>query len=76
VTYPRDPVRCVHFIGFRGDEYWSAAKIWGRPHFIHQRWDLRARRDIGEEDLVVFATGDETSPLSRHNGNDIDERYL
>jgi hypothetical protein len=47
----------VHFVGFRGEEYWSAVKVWGRPDFIHQGWDLRARREIGEGDTIVFAVG-------------------
>lgn len=49
--------RCVHFVGFRGDEYHSAVKVFGKPHFIHRGWDLRAQREIGEDDIVVFATG-------------------
>lgn len=36
----------VHFVGFRGDEYRSAVKVWGEPDFIHLGWDRRARREI------------------------------
>lgn len=53
----------VHFVGFRGDEFWSAVKIWGRPGLIHMGWDRRALRDIGEGDTVVFATGTEHGPF-------------
>ena len=63
----------VHFVGFRGDEYWSAVRIWGRPTFIHRRWDRRAQRDIGPGEIVIFATGDDQQPLARFNGDDIDE---
>lgn len=49
--------RCVHFVGFRGDEYHSAVKVFGKPHFIHRGWDLRAQREIAEGDLIVFACG-------------------
>jgi hypothetical protein len=49
--------RCVHFVGFYGEEYWSAVKAFGPPHFIHRGWDLRARREIADGDLVVFARG-------------------
>ena len=35
----------VHFIAFRGEEYWSAVKVWGRPNFIHRGWDTRALRE-------------------------------
>lgn len=48
---------CIHFVGFRGDEYWSAVKAFGRPDFIHRGWDLRARREIADDDTVIFATG-------------------
>lgn len=65
---------CVHYIGFRGDEFARARRLFGGPVFIHRRWDARARRDIGPDDVVIFAEGDETQPLSRSNGDDIDER--
>lgn len=47
----------IHFIGFRGDEYWSAVKIWGYPHFIHRNWDIRARIEIADGDIAIFAKG-------------------
>lgn len=64
---------CVHFIGFRGEEYWSAVRIWGEPHMIHMGWDLRARREIGEGDLVVFANGHGEAPPRFHNYPDLIE---
>lgn len=64
----------VHFVGFRGDEYWSAVRIWGRPGFIHRRWDTRAWREIADGDVIVFATGDEHQQPSRYNGDDIREK--
>lgn len=65
--------RSVHYVGFRDDRYWNAFRIFGGPRFIHRRWDGRARRDIGEGDLVIFAEGDERQPIAKHNGNDLDE---
>lgn len=50
-------MRIVHFVAFRGEEYHSAVKVFGEPHFIHPGWDLRAQREIGEEDVIVFARG-------------------
>jgi len=47
----------LHFVGFRGDEYLSARRIWGRPDFFHLGWDLRAQREIAPGDVVVFARG-------------------
>lgn len=49
--------RIVHFIGFRDDRYWAAVKVFGPPHYVHIGWDLRARREIDAEDLIVFAEG-------------------
>ena len=66
----------VHFVGFTDDRYWSAVKIWGRPHFIHRGWDLRALRDIGEDDMVIFAEGEHDQEPRRKSFNDIDERWL
>ena len=45
----------VHFVGFRGDEYHSAVKVWGKPTFIHRIWDVRAAQEAQPEDVVVFA---------------------
>ncbi|MGO4449098.1 hypothetical protein AB4Y96_09240 [Phyllobacterium sp. TAF24] len=50
-------MRYVHFVGFKGEEYHSAVKVFGKPHFIHREWDLRAQREIADNDIVVFATG-------------------
>lgn len=48
----------LHFVGFRGDEYASARRVWGRPDYLHIGWDLRAQREIAAGDVVVFAKGD------------------
>ena len=69
-------VRWVHFVGFTGEEYWSAVRIWGRPRFVHRGWDLRAQREIGEDDLVVFAHGGEAQAPRVRSFPDIDERFL
>lgn len=61
----------IHFVGFRGDEWWSAIRIWGRPHFIHIGWDQRAQREIIPGDIVVFAQGDYDQPVSRYNYPDL-----
>lgn len=66
--------RCVHFIGFRGDEYLSAVRAFGPPDFIHRGWDLRARREIADGDLIVFATGPADQGPRRKSFDDIRER--
>ena len=63
----------VHFVGFRGEEYWSAVKVWGRPGFVHRWWDQLARREIADDDVVVFAQGDWRQEPKRFNAPDIDE---
>lgn len=45
----------IHFVGFRSDEYWSAVKIWGFPHYIHPMLDACALREIHETDTVIIA---------------------
>lgn len=56
----------VHFVGFRGEEFWSAVRVWGRPHFIHMGNDTRMRRELADEDTVVFARGSEARPADRN----------
>lgn len=45
----------VHFVGFRGDEYHSAVRVWGVPDFFHRVWDVRASHEAVPGDVVVFA---------------------
>lgn len=67
---------CVHFVGFRDEEYWSAVKVWGLPDFYHRGWDRRAMRDVVPFwDTVVFAKGDpdRPSPYSYDDSNEDDD---
>lgn len=68
--------RCVHFVGFRSAEYISAVRVFGPPVFIHRGWDLRAKREIADGDLIVFATGDESQEPRRQRYDDIRERSM
>lgn len=63
----------VHFVWFRGNEYLSAVRVWGRPDFIHQGWDRRARREIADCDTVVFAQGPHDQAPVERNFDDIIE---
>jgi hypothetical protein len=45
----------VHFIGFRGDDYWSAVRVWGLPDFYHRDWDTRAQHDVADGDVLIFS---------------------
>lgn len=56
--------KALHFVGFRGDEYWSAINVFGLPDFIHHDWDHWAVADVDPDlDTVVFATGDENQKI-------------
>jgi len=57
----------LRFIDFRGDEYFRAVRVFGKPDFIHGGWDRWARQEIVPGDVAVFAKGtdaDEPSPYS------------
>lgn len=45
---------CVHFVGFRGDEFHRAVKVWGHPDFIHRGHDHRMYGDVDDGDTIVF----------------------
>jgi hypothetical protein len=55
----------VHFVGFSGDEYYRAARVWGMPDFVHAWHDARMYGDVGPNDVIVFgpkAHPNEVSP--------------
>lgn len=64
---------CTHFVGFRDDRFWSAVMVFGRPHFIHRGWDLRARRDVARGDVIVFADGEASQEPRLKSFDDIRE---
>ena len=54
----------IHFVGFRGDEYHRAIKVFGLPDFIHKDNDIRLRYG-GErhmDDVVIYANSSEGNP--------------
>lgn len=56
VRFTDDVRAAVHFIGFRDPQQWeNAARIYGQPDFVHYVWDQRARREIADGDVLVFA---------------------
>ena len=59
----------LHFVGFRGDEYWSAVKVFGKPDFVHMWHDSRMRGDLAEDDTIVYGPkGSET--VSKYSWQD------
>ena len=47
-------MRTVHYVGFRGDEYMRAHRVFGGPAMIHRDYDARVFTEVGPDDLVVF----------------------
>ena len=48
------PTRAVHYVGFRGDEYVRAHRIWGGPVIIHKDYYDRVFTEVGDDDVVIF----------------------
>jgi len=46
--------RTVHYVGFRGDEYVRAYRIWRGPAYIHKVYDERVFTEVGDSDIVIF----------------------
>lgn len=63
----------LHFVGFRGDEYARAVRIFGPPDFIHIGWDRWAKMEIMPGDVAIFATGEAEDHPSDHSFPDIHE---
>ena len=60
----------VHFIGFRGEEYWSAVRVFGSPDFIHLTHDPRMYGDVGEDDVLVFGSRADPDVVSVYSWQD------
>lgn len=60
----------LHFVGFRDDRYWNAVRVFGLPDFYHRGWDTRARREIADGDVLVFAVGSERDAPIRFTFDD------
>ncbi len=52
----------IHFICFRDDRYTTDVRIFGPPDFFHRYWDQRAKAEIVEGDIAVFAKGTDADP--------------
>ncbi len=63
---------CVHFVGFKGDEYLRAVAVFGEPDFIHRFNDKRCVSMIVKEegDIAIFANGSETNFHSVYSFDD------
>lgn len=63
----------LHFVGFRGDEYLSALRAFGKPDFWHRNWDMRALQEVAPGDTVIFAREAGTKPPSPFSFNDSEQ---
>ena len=71
VCYIQGMVRAIHFVGFKGEEFFSAVRVWGLPDFVHRWKDDRFKHggEVHPNDLVVFANGEETK-VRKYTFND------
>ena len=54
MSYSDSMMRTVHYVGFRGDEYARAHRIFGGPVMIHRDYDDRVFSEVGDSDVVFF----------------------
>jgi hypothetical protein len=53
----------MHFVGFIHPNigadvaYNKAVRVFGKPDFVHRRWDVRAKQEIAPGDVAIFAKG-------------------
>ena len=61
----------LHFVGFRGEEYWSAVKVWGVPDFYHRFNDERVLfgGEMSVNDVAVYANNSEKT-INKYVFND------
>lgn len=60
----------MHFIGFRGEEYCSAVRVWGQPDFVHLIHDHRLYGDVGPDDVLVFGPKADPAVISEYSWQD------
>lgn len=64
--------RTVHYIGFRGDEYARALRIFGGPVMIHRVNDIRTQSEIDPEvDLAIYAGSEREERVREIPGTDV-----
>lgn len=60
----------THFIGFRGDEYLRAIRVFGPPDFVHMSHDHRMYGDVGPDDILVFGPKADPDHISKYSWQD------
>lgn len=72
-TQDNDRPPAIHYIGFRGDEYNAALRIFGPPDFVHLGWDRWAKQEVADRDVAIFARGTFDDPPSAYSFPDLRE---
>lgn len=60
----------LHFVGFKGDEYLRAIKVFGKPDQVHRYNDPRFRAEFSPGDIAVYANGSEGKVHFPYSFND------
>lgn len=60
----------VHFVGFKGDEYVRAQRVFGPPDFVHAWHDHRMYGEVGPDDVVVFANKENPYHIHKYTWQD------
>ncbi len=62
----------IHFVGFKGEEWWSAVQVWGVPDFVHKWADERFwfGGEMHPDDVVVFANNEDKKDRGPWTFND------
>ena len=46
----------THFVGFTEEQRRKWRCVFGDPHYIHERWDVRAEQEyLPEADRIIYA---------------------
>jgi len=61
---------CIHFVGFKGDEYHRAIRVFGKPDYVHRQHDGRAVSMFLPGDVVICANGADTQIISKYSFDD------
>lgn len=63
----RDLTKALHFVGFKGEEFHAAVRVFGQPDFVHRYADNRMFTDVAPGDTVIFANDEEKKAAMRAN---------
>ena len=57
--------RATIFVGFTGEEFTRACRVWGEPDIVSRFADRRMFADVAPGDTVIFANGEEANKARR-----------